>query len=96
MSKERWTFLTNHGHAFLCLAQHPSWRLRDVAERLGITERAVQKIVAELAEEGYIEKERVGRRNEYRVVRGLPLRHPAEQHISADSLLDLLLQHAEG
>jgi predicted transcriptional regulator len=90
MSKDRWTFLTNHGHVFLCLAQHPAWRLRDVAAHVGITERAVQKIVTELVLEGYLERERVGRQNEYRVVRGRPMRHRAEQHINADILLDLL------
>lgn len=93
MSREGWTFLTNHGHVYLSLAGNPSWRLRDVAAYIGITERAVQKIVTELVEDGYLEKERLGRRNEYRVVLGKPLRHPAERHVQADNLLGLLLSN---
>ena len=92
MSNERWTFLTNHGHALLCLAREPSLRTRDVAERLGITERAVQKIVADLVEAGYIEKERLGRRNQYRIVTGQPMRHPNEQHCTVDHLIANLLE----
>ena len=93
MSKVGWTFLTNHGHTLLCLAKDPSLRMRDVAEQLGITERAVQKIVAELVEEGYLQKERVGRRNQYRIIPDQPMRHPAERHCSVDSLLEGLLKH---
>lgn len=85
-----WTFLTNHAHALLCLAHDPTMRMRDIAEKVGITERAVQRIVRELAEEGYIQKERQGRRNIYSVVRGLPLRHPIEMHRSVDDLLALV------
>jgi hypothetical protein len=81
-----WSFLTNHGHAYLCLAANPSWRLRDVA----ITERATQKIVAELVEAGYLSKERTGRRNEYQVIIGRPMRHAVEQHQPADTLLQLI------
>ena len=64
-----WTFLTNHGHVLVCLAATPDARLRDVAERVGITERAVQQIVRELEQSGYVVKQRVGRRNNYTVVR---------------------------
>ncbi len=64
--------------------------LRDLAERLGITERAVQSIVAQLVESGYLEKERVGRRNQYRLVEGMPMRHPVEAGRSVDDLIRLL------
>ena len=69
-------------------------RMRDIAEKVGITERAVQRIVRELAEAGYIQKERQGRRNIYSVVRGLPLRHPIEMHRSVDDLLALVKDEA--
>ena len=65
-----WTFLTNHAQVLLCLAETPDIRLRDVAERVGITERATQRILAELIEGGYVTAERVGRRNRYTVDRG--------------------------
>lgn len=87
-----WTFLTNHAHTLLCLAREPSMRMRDIADRVGITERAVQSIVSELTSAGYIEKERQGRRNFYRVVLGLPLRHPIEQHRQVDDLIALVQQ----
>lgn len=96
MSREGWTFLTNHGHVYLSLARNPSWRLRDVAAHLDITERAVQKIITELVEQGYLEKERLGRRNEYRVVPGRPLRHRSERHLKLDHLIDLLLLGDQG
>ena len=75
-----WTFLSNHAHVLLLLAKEPEIRLRDVAGRVGITERAVQRIVADLEEDSYIERERLGRRNRYKVHRDLPLRHPIEAH----------------
>ncbi|MEZ5399924.1 MAG: winged helix-turn-helix transcriptional regulator [Bryobacteraceae bacterium] len=85
-----WTFLTNHAHVFLCLALDPEIRLRDVADRVGITERAAQRIVADLDAEGYISTERVGRRNRYVVHGEQPLRHQMEGHRSAGALVDLL------
>jgi len=90
MAAERWTFLTNYGHVLLCIAQDPEMRLRDVAERVGITERAAQRIVADLIEGGYLELEKAGRRNHYRVNASLPLRHPVEQHNQVAALLQLL------
>lgn len=82
-----WTFLTNHAHVLLTIADEPEARLRDIADRVGVTERAVQGIVADLEEGGYIERERVGRRNRYRVVRGGRFRHPAEASHRVDDLL---------
>lgn len=86
-----WTFLTNHGHVLLCLADDPDARLRDVAERVGITERAVQQIVADLEHAGYVAKERVGRRNHYTVVRTGHFRHPLEEGTEIGAFLDLVL-----
>ncbi|MEZ4553441.1 MAG: winged helix-turn-helix transcriptional regulator [Dehalococcoidia bacterium] len=83
----QWTFLTNHAHVLLCIARDPSVRLRDVADAVGITERATQRIVQELEAEGYLEHERVGRRNYYRLHRQLPLRHPLEREHRVAELL---------
>ncbi|HMS61198.1 MAG TPA: winged helix-turn-helix domain-containing protein [Solirubrobacteraceae bacterium] len=85
-----WTFLTNHAHVLLCIARDPGIRLREVATEVGITERAAQRIVAELVEAGYISREREGRRNRYEVHDALPLRHPLEQSHEIGELLGLL------
>jgi len=85
-----WTFLTNHSHVLLCLEQDHQVRLRDVAELVGITERAVQRIVSELEDGGYVRRRREGRRNVYDVFPDQPLRHPMEAHRSVRSLLRLL------
>ncbi len=73
-----WTFFTNHGHVLRLLAREPELVLRDVAVRVGITERAVQRIVGELESAGYLTREREGRRNRYEVHLDQPLRHPIE------------------
>jgi DNA-binding Lrp family transcriptional regulator len=73
-----WTFLTNHAHVLVLIAQDPEIRLRDVAERVGITERAVQRIVADLEAAAYLERKRFGRRNHYLVDLEMPVRHPVE------------------
>ena len=85
-----WTFLSNHAHVLLLIAREPEIRLRDVAVRVGITERAVQRIVADLEEGRYLERERNGRRNRYRVHRERPLRHPIEAHRDIGTLLSLI------
>ena len=86
----RWTFLTNHARVLLCISGDPGIRLRDVAERVAITERAAQVIVTDLVEQGYITRTRVGRRNIYEVRHDRPLRHPLEQAHQIGSLLELL------
>lgn len=83
----RWTFLTNHSHVLILLTRNPSMVLRDVASLVGITERAVQRIIAELEEEGFIEREKVGRQNHYRILEGKTLRHPIESHCTVGDLL---------
>jgi Mn-dependent DtxR family transcriptional regulator len=85
-----WTFLTNHAHVLLSIAADPQVRIRDLAERVGITERAVQRIIADLEEDGYLEHEREGRRNVYRVREGMPLRHPLERHRKVAVLLEII------
>jgi DNA-binding MarR family transcriptional regulator len=91
-SEERrnWTFLTNHAQVLLCLAETPDIRLRDVAERVGITERATQRILAELVEAGYVKTERIGRRNRYTVDRQHAMRHSAQLGYDIGTLLEAL------
>lgn len=85
-----WTFLTNHAHVLVCLARDPGTRLREVALAVGITERAVQNIVADLEEAGVLTREREGRCNTYTLRRGSRLRHPLESHRTIGELLDLV------
>jgi hypothetical protein len=85
-----WTFLTNHTHVLALIAQDAEIRLRDVAQQVGITERAVQRIVADLEAGNYLRRERVGRRNHYHVNPNLPLRHPVESHQTVGALLEMI------
>ena len=85
-----WTFLTNHAHVLLCVAKDPGMRLRDIAEAVGITERAGQRIIAELVADGYLTRRRDGRRNRYQLYPELPLRHPLERHHQIGELLAAL------
>ncbi len=87
-----WTFLSNHGHVLLLIAQNPEVTLREVADRVGITERAVQRIVADLEAGRYLERQREGRRNRYVVHPELPLRHPVEAHRDVGALIALVMQ----
>jgi DNA-binding transcriptional ArsR family regulator len=90
----RWTFLTNHSHVLIVLHSEPDLVLREVALRVGITERAVQKIIQDLEQGGFIVRERVGRRNRYRILVDEPLRHPIESHRSIGDLLLLVSRDA--
>ena len=86
-----WTFLTNHAHVLFCIAEDPEVRLRDVAARVGITERAVQRIVTDLEGEGYLTVSKEGRRNRYQVNYDLPLRHSIERHRNVQALINLVV-----
>jgi len=90
-----WTFLTNHGHVLLAVAAQPEARLRDIADRVGITERAAQLIVSDLVDAGYLTKRRDGRRNSYTVRRGRKFRHPAEAHERVDRLIEIFVNQPE-
>lgn len=85
-----WTFLTNHAHVLLAIQAEPDLRLRDIADRVGITERAAQRIVSDLETSGYLKVRKDGRRNVYQVQRGQRLRHPTERHHRIGELLDVL------
>ena len=85
-----WTFLTNHAHVLAVLHSDPQKVLREVAIEVGITERAVQKIIQDLEDGGFIERERVGRQNRYHILEGQSLRHPIEAHRKIGDLLKLI------
>src|SRR3954449_6911098 len=87
----RWDFLTNHAHVLLTVSQDPGIRLRDIAAAVGITERSAHKILSELVDEGYVLREREGRRNRYEVVTEVPLRHPLAQGREVGDLLKVLV-----
>lgn len=88
LSESRWNFFTNHAHVLFYLQAHPDQPLRRVALSIGITERAVQRIVAELEEGGYLVRTKVGRQNQYEINGDAPLRHSQEAHRSVQELLD--------
>src|ERR1700757_3850772 len=85
-----WTFLSNHGNVLLAIASNPDATLREVAALVGITERTVQRIVADLEAGQYLARVRAGRRNRYEVHPKLPLRHPIEAHREIGSLIELV------
>ncbi len=92
----RWTFLTNHAYVLLCIATDPAVRLRDVSARVGITERATQRIVADLCDSGYVTRTRVGRRNQYELHTELPFRRTLDAEPSVGSLLRVMESRAPG
>ena len=90
-----WTLLTNHAHVLFCISLDPDIRMREVANKVGITERATQRIVAELEEAGYLRHERHGRRNHYEVALNKHLRHPIERHVSVAELIGRLAGNSD-
>jgi hypothetical protein len=87
-----WTFLTNHAQVLVCIARDPGVRLRDIGERVGITERAAYRIVAELAAAGYITRQRNGRRNQYTINGHFPLPDPIAREQNVGELLAILTE----
>jgi predicted ArsR family transcriptional regulator len=85
-----WVFLSNHAHVLLCIARDHDARTRDIAEQVGITDRAAQRLVADLIAEGYLERTKIGRRNRYEVNRHGHLRSNGFRHLEIGPLLDLL------
>lgn len=85
------SFLTNHGLAMLCIAHDPRARIRDIAASIGITERAAQRIVADLIDAGYVDRTREGRRNVYTINRDLRLALPTQRDVDLNALLDVLV-----
>ena len=91
-SPTSWTFLTSHARVLLCIAHDPGMRLRDIGERAGITERAAHRIVGDLAEAGYISRERQGRRNRYTIHASLTLPDPVARRQRVGDLLAVLIE----
>ena len=87
----RFSFLTNHGLALLCIAEDPSARMRDIAAKVGITERAAQRIVSDLVEAGYIDRARNGRRNDYTVRLDLQIGLPDQRDLDLGALIQVLV-----
>jgi DNA-binding MarR family transcriptional regulator len=85
-----WRFVTNHTQVLLCIARDPDVRMKTIAESVGITERAAQRIVHDLVESGFVQRERVGRRNRYLIDREVHMRHEAQRDHEIGELLDLL------
>jgi len=88
-----WTFLTNHARILIYITRNPRARVRDMADTIGITERAAQGIVKDLEEAGYTKRSRIGRRNRYSIVANRPFRHPADADHLIDELLALFMDH---
>ena len=89
-SASTWGFLTNHAHVLVCIARDPDSRARDIAEQVGITERAAQRILADLITDGYIARTKVGRRNHYKINPSGHLRHPVFRDLSIEPLIEIL------
>src|ERR1700742_893959 len=85
-----WTFLTNHARVLVCVTDDPGVRLRDIGDRVGITERAAHRIVTDLADAGYIKRERIGRRNQYTVNTAIPTQDPLPREREVRALLGIL------
>jgi predicted transcriptional regulator len=85
-----WTFLTNHAHVLLVVSRDGDLRQRDISQLVGITPGAVQRILHDLEEHGYLKSTRVGRRNHYEVIADVPLRHPLESNHTVQELLQTL------
>lgn len=89
MSTKQWTFLSNHGHVLVFLAQNPEARVRELADAIGFTERAALGIISDLEAEGYITVIKIGRRNKYRINTKLKFRHSMESHKSIGDLIKI-------
>lgn len=92
LKSSRWTFLTNHTHVLILLATRENIVLREVANAVGITERAVQRIISELEQEGFIAREKIGRQNEYKLNLKKPLRHPVEEKCTIGDLIQFIIK----
>ena len=88
--ESNWTFLTNHAHVLLCLAKSSSMRIRDIDLEVGITERSVQRIIAELIDYDYIDRIKEGRRNAYIIHKEKHLKHPIESHRQIADIIELI------
>jgi DNA-binding IclR family transcriptional regulator len=88
--RPRWTFLTSHASVLLEVARQPDATVREIAERAGLTERQAHRVLADLVDDGYLHRKRVGRRNHYRIDEALPMRHPSVADRRVGELLEAL------
>ena len=95
-SDATWTFLTNHSHVLICLSGNSEMRIRDLADAVGITERAVQRILSDLEQAGAIANIKEGRRNHYEINGHLRLRHPVEAHCEIRDILSMVSEGSRG
>ena len=91
--KSPWTFVTNHGVVLAIISHERMITAREIATRLGVTVRTVRRIISELEDDGYIEIEKVGRRNRYKVNRNRPLRREDQREVAVTDLLEILKHH---
>jgi len=91
INESPWTFFSNHTHVLICLARNPEARIRDIAPQVGITERAVQRILQELELGKILDKQKIGRRNRYTIHPEAHLRHPLESHCTIAEILNLIV-----
>ena len=94
MTETHWTFFSNYAHVLVCLAESPEATLREVADRVGITERSAQRIITHLDEAGILQREKHGRRNSYVIDTSAHLRHPLEEHCTVGDMLQTILSPA--
>lgn len=90
----RWTFLSNHGHVLVCIAQNPDVRISEIADLVGVGERAAHRIVSDLVRDGYVVRRKDGRRNTYTVDFSQPLRHPLEADHTVGEIFRVLAGHS--
>lgn len=95
-SETSWTFFTNHGHVLVCISQNPDVRISEIADLVGIGERAAHRIVSDLVEGGYVIRTKDGRRNTYSVDFSRPLRHPLEADHTVGEIFKALAKLRRG
>ena len=91
-----WTFLSSHAHVLVCLAENPQAKLRDMADRIGVTERTVMRLITQLDQAGFLKRSRRGRGNHYEIIVGEPLSHPIEARCNVETLLRTVLEARDG
>jgi DNA-binding IscR family transcriptional regulator len=88
--RPQWTIFSNHAHVLVCIARNPEERVREIARKVGITERAVQRIIGDLEEAGVIRREKNGRKNSYTLSLDRPLRHPLEANTTIEEVIRVI------
>lgn len=94
MTDSHWTFFSNYAHVLVCLAETPEATLREIAERVGITERSAMRLITNLDDAGILRRVKQGRRNTYLIDTSAHLRHPIEEHCTVGELLETILSPA--